>query len=77
MTFHEQLKLYMVVLSLNNTEIGKKCGATRVSVSKWLNGHSLPNPRSFIILIFMIAKRTGMNPVDLYDSMNIDSRETK
>ena len=30
MTFHEQLKLYMVVLSLNNTEIGKKCGATRV-----------------------------------------------
>ena len=70
--FGNQLKIWRQLSELNDSEIAALADVSRVSVSKWMNGHSLPNALSFIILIDAIAKRTGVEQWTIMKSLKTD-----
>lgn len=70
--FGNRLKIWRQLSQLNDSEIAEITDVSRVSVSKWMNGHSLPNALSFIILIDAIAKRTGVEQWTIMKSLKIN-----
>ncbi len=70
--FGNRLKIWRQLSQLNDSQIAVITDVSRVSVSKWMNGHSLPNALSFIILIDAISNRTGVEHWTIMKSLKID-----
>lgn len=70
--FGNRLKIWRQLSQMNDSEIAEITDVSRVSVSKWMNGHSLPNALSFIILIDAIARRTGVEQWTIMKSLKIN-----
>ena len=70
--FGNRLKIWRQLSELNDSQIAEIVDVSRVSVSKWMNGHSLPNAVSFIILIDAIATRTGVEHWTIMKTLKTD-----
>ena len=72
--FGDQLKRWRSLCQWTDDEIATIVSVSRVSVSKWMNGHSLPNAVAFIILIDAIATRTTVDHWTIIQTLKIDPK---
>lgn len=73
--FGSILKIWRSLCGWNDSQIAEIVGTSRVSVSKWMNGHSLPNAVAFIILIDAIATKTTVDHWTIIKTLKINLKD--